>query len=63
MYRRLIVYPRGTVAWRNLTLSVFLELVEAFNSPPKRKVYAQFKLRVKDQFDSNYNRERTENSA
>ncbi|XVE67967.1 hypothetical protein DITRI_Ditri09bG0030600 [Diplodiscus trichospermus] len=56
---KLLVHPRGTVAWRNLSFSMFLELVEANNLPPKRKVYAQFKLRVKDRYNSNNNHERT----
>ncbi|XP_022773694.1 BTB/POZ and MATH domain-containing protein 3-like [Durio zibethinus] len=56
---KLYVYPRGGGSWKNIALSMYLELVEAFNFPPKRKVYAQYKLRVKDQYNSNNNREKT----
>ncbi|XP_022775528.1 ubiquitin carboxyl-terminal hydrolase 12-like [Durio zibethinus] len=56
---KLHVYPRGGGSWKNIALSVYLELVEARSFPPKRKVYAQYKLRVKDGYNSNNNRENT----
>ncbi|XWS40771.1 hypothetical protein CRYUN_Cryun17cG0024200 [Craigia yunnanensis] len=56
---RLVVYPRGLKTRTTTSLSVFLELAEAYKLPPKRKVYAQYKLRVKDQYNSNNNSEST----
>ncbi|XP_022773693.1 BTB/POZ and MATH domain-containing protein 3-like [Durio zibethinus] len=56
---RLLVYPRGNRAQKDIALSVFLELVEGYNLPPKRQVYAQYKLRVKDRYNSSNNREFT----
>ncbi|MBA0791488.1 hypothetical protein Gohar_016065, partial [Gossypium harknessii] len=48
----LIVYPRGNGTAKNIALSVFLGLVEAQKLPPKGKVYAKYKLRVRDRFKS-----------
>ncbi|XP_022773692.1 probable inactive serine/threonine-protein kinase fnkC [Durio zibethinus] len=56
---KLKVYPRGIGSRKNIALSVYLELVEARSFPPKRQVYAQYKLRVKDRYNSNNNRENT----
>ncbi|TYI20670.1 hypothetical protein ES332_A07G254800v1 [Gossypium tomentosum] len=47
----LIVYPRGIGIAKYYALSVFLSLVEAHNLPPKGKVYAQYKFRVKDRLN------------
>ncbi|XVF16464.1 hypothetical protein REPUB_Repub10bG0033000 [Reevesia pubescens] len=54
---KLVVYPRGKGTRKNLSLSVFLELVEACQLPPKGKVFARYKLRVKDRYNSNNNME------
>ncbi|OMP00705.1 TRAF-like family protein [Corchorus olitorius] len=44
---KLTVYPKGNVKFKGRALSVFLELVEAEKLPPKRKVYAEYKLRAR----------------
>ncbi|XVE74081.1 hypothetical protein DITRI_Ditri11bG0170500 [Diplodiscus trichospermus] len=51
---KLTVYPRGNVKFKGKALSVFLELVEADKLPPKRKVYAEYKLRVRNQINDNH---------
>ncbi|KAH1128805.1 hypothetical protein J1N35_000183 [Gossypium stocksii] len=55
----LIVYPKGIGAWKYYSLSVFLDLVEAYNLPPKGKVYAEYKFRVKDRLNYENTREIT----
>ncbi|MBA0705022.1 hypothetical protein Golax_017241, partial [Gossypium laxum] len=55
----LIVYPRGVGTVKNNALSVFLGLVEAQKLPPKGKVYAKYKFRVRDSFNSSNTREFT----
>ena len=54
IYRKLTVYPRGNVKFKGKALSVFLELVEAEKLPPKRKVYTEYKLRVRNQINENH---------
>ncbi|XP_021299228.1 protein RESTRICTED TEV MOVEMENT 3-like isoform X2 [Herrania umbratica] len=56
---KLIVYPRGKGLWKGYSLSVFLELVEAYQLPPKRKIYAEYKLRVKDRYTPSNTKEFT----
>ncbi|WRX08335.1 MATH/TRAF domain - like 1 [Theobroma cacao] len=53
-YRKLTVYPKGNVKFKGKALSLFLELVEAEKLPPKRKVYAEYKLRVRNQINGNH---------
>lgn len=40
--------------FKGKALSVFLELVEADKLPPKRKVYAEYKLRVRNQINDSH---------
>ncbi|XVF58108.1 hypothetical protein PTKIN_Ptkin07bG0036200 [Pterospermum kingtungense] len=57
---RLVVYPRGKGGiWKGYYLSIYLELIEAYLLPPKRKVYANYKLRVRDKYNSSNNKEVT----
>ncbi|TYG62877.1 hypothetical protein ES288_D07G267800v1 [Gossypium darwinii] len=58
----LIVYPRGIGTAKNIALSVFLGLVEAQKLPPKGKVYAKYKFRVRDSFNSINTREFTDSA-
>ncbi|PPS00200.1 hypothetical protein GOBAR_AA20464 [Gossypium barbadense] len=51
---KLTVYPKGNVKFKGKALSVFLELLEANKLPPKRKVYAEYKLRVRNQMNDNH---------
>ncbi|XP_039063781.1 TNF receptor-associated factor homolog 1a-like [Hibiscus syriacus] len=51
---KLKVYPKGNVKFKGKELSVFLELVEADKLPPKRKVYAEYKLQVRNQINDNH---------
>lgn len=43
----MIVYPRGIGTAKNNALSVFLGLVEAQKLPPKGKVYAKYKFKIR----------------
>ncbi|KAK8555457.1 hypothetical protein V6N13_045988 [Hibiscus sabdariffa] len=52
--KKLTVYPKGNVKFKGKALSVFLELVEADKLPPKRKAYAEYKLRVRNQISDNH---------
>ncbi|XVE76881.1 hypothetical protein DITRI_Ditri13aG0016000 [Diplodiscus trichospermus] len=51
--RKLKVYPKGDVKSKGNELAVFLGSVEADKLPPKQKIYAEHKLRVRDQINDN----------
>uniref|UniRef100_A0A2K1XQX7 MATH domain-containing protein n=1 Tax=Populus trichocarpa TaxID=3694 RepID=A0A2K1XQX7_POPTR len=46
---RIKVYPKGNAEAKGDSLSVFLELVDGDKLPPKKTVWAEYKLRVLDQ--------------
>ena len=48
-FRRIQVYPKGIAEAKGDSLSVFLELVDGGKLPPKKTVWAEYKLRVLDQ--------------
>jgi hypothetical protein len=48
-FRRIKVYPKGNAEAKGDSLSVFLELVDGDKLPPKKTVWAEYKLRVLDQ--------------
>ncbi|KAI4372691.1 hypothetical protein MLD38_010891 [Melastoma candidum] len=54
---KLKVFPQGNKAENGKLLTIFLELVGASSFSPKRKLYAEYNLRVVDQLNAN-NRER-----
>ncbi|XP_027337161.1 uncharacterized protein LOC113850831 [Abrus precatorius] len=51
---KLRVYPKGNVDEKGKNLSVFLELTSCERFPPKRTVYAKFKLGMLDQLKNKY---------
>ncbi|XP_039016795.1 uncharacterized protein LOC120147503 [Hibiscus syriacus] len=51
------VYPRGNGTWKNISLSVFLWLIEGYKLPSQGKVYAKYKFRVKDRYNAANTRE------
>ncbi|KAL2319946.1 hypothetical protein Fmac_028915 [Flemingia macrophylla] len=51
---KLRVHPKGDTTERGKSLSVFLYLTDCDKFPPKRTVYAQFKMRLLDQLRNNY---------
>ncbi|KAG5526279.1 hypothetical protein RHGRI_032530 [Rhododendron griersonianum] len=46
---KLLLYPNGSKQSKGKGLSLFLELADSQNLPNERKVYAEFKLRMKNQ--------------
>jgi len=53
-FRRIKVYPKGNGDGKGNSLSVFLELVDGGKLPPKKTVWAEYKLRVLDQRHDNH---------
>ncbi|KAH8488347.1 hypothetical protein H0E87_024134 [Populus deltoides] len=51
---RIKVYPKGNGDGKGNSLSVFLELVDGGKLPPKKTVWAEYKLRVLDQRHDNH---------
>ncbi|KAE9447085.1 hypothetical protein C3L33_21023, partial [Rhododendron williamsianum] len=47
---KLVIYPKGNGTAKNKSLSVFLELADWETLPPEWKVYAEYKMRIRDQF-------------
>lgn len=52
--RKLKLYPNGLDQAKGNSVSLFLELAGTRDLPPKRKVYAEYKLRVPDQLNDNH---------
>jgi hypothetical protein len=48
-FRRIDVSPEGNGDGKGNSLSVFLELIDGDELPPKKTVWAEYKLRVLDQ--------------
>ncbi|PKI55049.1 hypothetical protein CRG98_024556 [Punica granatum] len=51
---KLKFFPNGTLQGKDKFISLFLELVGALDLPPKRKLYAEYKLRLLDQLNDNH---------
>ncbi|CAL5329411.1 unnamed protein product [Camellia sinensis] len=47
----LLLYPKGIGTSKGFYLSVFLHLADSKNLPSKRKLYAEYKLRIKNQIN------------
>lgn len=47
--RKLVMYPKGDSRAKGESLSLFLELLDCKSLSTERKVYAEYKLRIKDQ--------------
>ncbi|KAK9273909.1 hypothetical protein L1049_018721 [Liquidambar formosana] len=50
----LLVYPKGYSSATGEALSLYLELVDWGSLPSKRKLYAEYKFRIKDQVHMNH---------
>ncbi|KAJ7950838.1 putative TRAF-like family protein [Quillaja saponaria] len=48
------LYPKGDATEKGKSLSVFLRLVDLESLAPNRKLYAEFKFRIRRQFGKNY---------
>jgi hypothetical protein len=54
-YRKLSLYPEGNGTGVDTYLSIFLRLDDDLESlPPNRKLYAKYKLRIRDQVHGNH---------
>ncbi|KAI8532622.1 hypothetical protein RHMOL_Rhmol11G0227600 [Rhododendron molle] len=47
---KLVIYRKGNDTAKNKSVSVFLKLADGETLPPEWKVYAEYKLRIRDQF-------------
>ncbi|KAI8532621.1 hypothetical protein RHMOL_Rhmol11G0227500 [Rhododendron molle] len=51
---KLLLYPNGNNTSKGKSMSLFLELSDYQNLPKQRKVYAEYKLRMKNQVDGTW---------
>ncbi|XP_059461999.1 MATH domain and coiled-coil domain-containing protein At3g58370-like [Corylus avellana] len=51
---KLKLYPKGSRTGSGTWLSLYLSLDDSETLPPNRKLYAKYKLRIRDQINSNH---------
>ncbi|KAA8545761.1 hypothetical protein F0562_020788 [Nyssa sinensis] len=59
--RTLTLYPKGTASVEGESLSLFLSIADSATLPLNRKIYAKYKLRIRDQLNNKHKEREGEN--